>query len=405
MLEGSEALTPGAPASQQKPAAGFAPGSKVIRLVRNPSWVPVTDNLRPAYPDRIEIQILPSVADIQNGIDRGTVDVVMFGGPPLDVPLAQYRRYQADPSLGRTYVLSRDSIRYATMNIAVPPFDDLHVRKAANYIVDKKAYVDGFGGPLSGGIATHIILDSLENDQLVSYDPYRTSSPADALAKAKNEMRLSKYDRDHNGICDAPVCDSVGALAFPIQNRTVIRAARSVAQDLGMIGIRVKVTPVKGEDFFGRLGNPTTRIALGLAPAWSHDFLNASNFVTPLFAGSLISTAFTTPGGAPGQCCNFSLVGASASSLRGWGYGVTRVPSVDNRINECLRLVGRPQVQCWTALDQYLTEVVVPWIPLIVENEIVAVPARVQSISFDQFASMPSLDRVVVKSSPSPSAS
>jgi ABC-type transport system substrate-binding protein len=321
---------------------------------------------------------------------------MMFGGPPVEVPLEQYRRYQADPSLGRTYVLSRDSIRYATMNIAVPPFDDIHVRKAANYVVDKNAYVDGFGGPLAGGIATHVVLDSLENDQLVSYDPYRTSSREDALSKAKSEMRLSKYDRDHNGICDAAMCNGVGALAFPIQNPTAIKAARSVAQDLGLIGIRVEVTPVKSQDFFAKLSTPKTRIAFGLVPAWTHDFLNASNFITPLFASSLVSSAFTVPSGGPGQCCNFSLVGASPSSLRGWGYSVTRVPSVDNRINECLRLVGRPQVQCWTALDQYLTEVVVPWIPLILENEIVAVPARVQNISFDQFTSLPSLDRVVV---------
>jgi ABC-type transport system substrate-binding protein len=210
-------------------------------------------------------------------------------------------------------------------------------------------------------------------------------------------MRLSKYDRDHNGVCDAAICDGVSALAFPILRPAVIKAARSVAEDLKGIGIKVKVTSVKGPSFFQQMSTPTTKIALGLVPAWAHDFLNASNFITPLFAGSLISSAFTVPGGGPGQCCNFALVGASAASLKGWGYGVTHVPSVDDRINECLRLVGHPQVQCWTGLDQYLTEVVVPWIPLLLENSIVAVPARVESISFDQFTSLPSLDRVVVK--------
>jgi peptide/nickel transport system substrate-binding protein len=405
MLEGSEKLAPGAPVSQQKPASGFLPRSKVIHLVRNPSWQSATDNLRPAYPDRIDIQIAPSVADIQRGIDRGTVDIMMFSGPPLEISLDQFRRYKADPSLGRTYVLPGDSIRYATMNIAAPPFDDVHVRRAANFIVDKKAYIDRFGGPLSGTIATHVVLDSLENNQLVSYDPYQTSSREDALTKAKAEMRLSRYDHNHDGLCDATICNHVSALAFPIQLPLAINAARVVARSLDLIGIRVDVTPVKGQEFFTTLSTPTSKIALGLVPGWSHDFLNASNFITPLFASAEISKAFTVPGGGPGGCCNFSLVGASPSSLRGWGYGVTQVPSADSRINECLRLVGRPQIQCWTALDLYLTEVVVPWVPLLTPNTFDVVPARVESISFDQFTSLPSLDRAVMKTVPAPSAS
>jgi len=400
MLEGSEALTPGAPVDQQKPASGFAKGSKTITLVRNPSWDPATDDLRPAYADRIEIQETGSVQEIEDGIDRGSVDVMMFGGPPLDVPLGQFRRYRSDPSLGRALVFPRDSTRYATMNLAVPPFDDVHVRKAANYVVNKQAYIDAFGGPLAGGAPTHIVLDSLEDNQLVNYNPYRSSDRADALARAKQEMRLSKYG-DKNGLCDVRACRSVLGLAFGPP--AAINAARSVVRDLGLIGIDVRLTAVDGNTFFQKITDPAKRIPLGLAPAWSHDFLNASNFITPLFGSAAVSTAFSVPGSSPGGCCNYGLVGASPSSLRRWGYAVTQVPSADDRMNECLRLVGRPQLQCWTALDQYLTEVIVPWVPLLLENVITVVPARVVNISFDQFTSLPSLDQVVVKRTPTPS--
>jgi len=403
MIAGSEALTPGAPVKEQKPAIGLLPKAKIIRLVRNPSWDPATDDLRPAYPDRIDVQIVPSVEDIQKGIDRGTVDVMMFGGPPIDEPLDQFHRYQADPSLGRTYVFSRDSIRYATMNLAVPPFDDIHVRKAANFVVDKTAYIKAFGGPLSGSPPSHIVLDSLEGNQLVNYNPYRSSGRDEALAQAKREMRLSKYDSNKDGLCDAAACRDVLALAFG--RPAAIDAARSIAHDLGLIGIKVHVIPTDGQTFFQKITQPKLRIPLGLAPAWSHDFLNASNFITPLFASPDVSGTFTVPGGAAGACCDYSLVGASAASLKGWGYHVTHVPSADDRIHQCLRLVGRPQLQCWTGLDQYLTEEIVPWIPLILENAIVTVPARVTNISFDQFTGMPSLDQVVMSSSSAPSAS
>src|SRR4029453_17562427 len=67
VIGGSEDLDFSVPPQQQEPASGFVPptlndagrvtepGSLV--LVRNPSWDPATDGLRPAYPDRIEMAL------------------------------------------------------------------------------------------------------------------------------------------------------------------------------------------------------------------------------------------------------------------------------------------------------------------------------------------------------------
>lgn len=401
MLRGSEALRPDVPPKQQKPAAGFLPGADTIELVRNPSWDTGTDQLRPAYPDRIRIRIFPipegplvALHGVYKALDDGSVDVLAYVGPYDEDYFDQYRRYRADPSLGRTLVLPRDATRYASMNIAEPPFDDLHVRKAANYVADKNAYLAVLGGPLAGSPATHIVLDSLEENQLVNYDPYRSDSPAQALSLAKSEMRLSKYDTDHNGRCDAKLCRSVLALSWPVYDPIRIRAARSVVRDLALIGIHVRLRPLEDStNFYDRLADPAGAVPLGIAAFWAHDYLNASGSVVPLFAGPGVSDALT----GSGPCCNFSLVGARPASLQHWGYPVRRVPSVDDRINECLSLFGRPQTVCWTALDQYLTEVVVPWIPLINENSVHFIPARVRSISYDQFTACPSLDRIVMK--------
>jgi peptide/nickel transport system substrate-binding protein len=399
MLRGSGQLDPGAPPKEQKPAPGFLPGASRIDLVRNPSWDPATDHLRPAYPDRIRIQIFPvkvigapydALATVNKRMDAGSVDVLAYAGPYDKNYFDQYRRYRADPSLGRAIVLHRDSERYASMNLAQPPFDDVHVRRAANYIVDKNAYLARLGGPLAGAPATHTVLDSLEGNQLVNYDPYRSDSRAQALTLAENEMRLSKYDTNSDGRCDAKACRHVETLAWPNFDPIRIRAARSVARDLARIGIQLRLRPVDSSTFYTSIAHPTARIPLGIAPYWSHDYLNGSQYVIPLFAGP----AVTAP---PGPCCNYSLVGARPASLHRWGYSAGSVPSIDDRINECLTLFGRPQTECWTALDQYLTEVVVPWIPLMTENSVNVVPARVRSISYDQFTGLPSLDRIVMK--------
>jgi peptide/nickel transport system substrate-binding protein len=396
MVKGSEHLTPGLPAEQQKPAAGFLPGARTIELVRNPSWNAATDPLRPAYPDRIELQLLPTIEKAYQRIDDGSADVLMSDAAPGAPDFGEYRRYRADPALGRAVLVPRGDVRYVSMNLAQPPFDDVHVRRAANFIVDKPAFIERLGGALAGSPATHVVPDSLEDDQLVNYDPYRSASRAQALARAEAEMRLSKYDPQHDGRCDAKPCRRGVALALAF-DPPHIRAARSVARDLERIGIHLRLKLVDGAGFFPVISDPRAKVPLGIDSAWGHDFLNASDFITPLFAGPEVSPDFTVPGSSPGQCCNFALVGASAALLRHWGYPVTHVASVDDRINECLGLFGQPQTDCWTALDQYLTEVVVPWVPLMTETTSNVVPSRVRSIAFDDFAELPSLDRVVMK--------
>ena len=43
-----------------------------------------------------------------------------------------------------------DTVFYISMNLALPPFDDIHVRKAANLVMDKTALIRAWGGPTVG---------------------------------------------------------------------------------------------------------------------------------------------------------------------------------------------------------------------------------------------------------------
>lgn len=402
MWEGIGRVDFTAAAAEQKPASGVAPGGSSLTLVRNPSWRAATDDLRPAYPNRIEVDLAKDIDDIVKRIDDGRDDTMMWGGPPAVFPADVLRRYRDHPDVGRLIITSRDSVRYATMNIAAPPFDDVHVRKAANYIVDKAAFIERYGRPLLGQPVSHILLDSLEDNQLVNYDPYRTSGPADALAKAEAEMRLSRYDTNKDGLCDVPACRGIDARTFgpPPQ----LRAATFLIHELGKIGLRFKVTPMDGEPFFTAIGDPRTHVAIGAPPAWIKDFINASNYIVPLFASDRVSPLFSTTAGGPGTV-NFSLVGASSAQLARWGYRVRSVPSVDDRINQCLALTGVPQQQCWIAMDQYMMEKIVPWIPLFSENTYVLARPQVINLPIDQFVTQPSLDQIVIRGSASPSPS
>jgi hypothetical protein len=89
-----------------------------------------------------------------------------------------------------------------------------------------------------------------------------------------------------------------------------------------------------------------------------------------------------------------SMVGASPALLRQLGYRVTRVPSVDARIDRCLPQVGYDGTRCWARLDQYLMERVVPWVPVLFPTTTRALSGRVVSFSFDQLTNHPALDRI-----------
>ena len=279
------------------------------------------------------------------------------------------------------------------MNLAAPPFDDVDVRKAVNYVIDKRALVDAAGGgPLIGQAATHIAPDSLEENLLLNYDPYPTPGERGSLTLARKEMALSRYDRDGDGRCDAKVCEDVRAVSLgapgtapPFVVRDLRARARLIASDLSRIGIRVQVE--FPEDAFAVVADPTQKVPLGLSTGWGKDIPTGSNFFEPLFSSEEIGMD------------NFTLVGASPDQLQDWGYDVSAIPSVDDRIDQCSALVGHDQVVCWANLDKYLMEEVVPWVPYVVESHADLVGSRVVHYSFDQSASMPAFDQIALKPS------
>lgn len=379
MIEGSEDLDLAVPPKDREPVSGYRPG-RSLTLVRNPSWDAQTDPMRPAYVDRIEFILGPRIEEAVELIEGGEADLYIFENPPPQIPIDVVERFLEHPELGVDVKLApRNNVRYITLNLAVPPLDDLHVRRAINYAIDREALLELRGGPIIGEVANHIVPDGMENALLATYEPYRTS-----LADARAEMALSRYDQDRDGRCDAVACEGVLIQAakgfFPEMPEMV----EMVRQDLEAIGIELRVETVSSAETFEDLTDPSVQVPLAIYPSWGSDFLNASTFIGPLFSGEGI-------GGA-----NYSLVGATPSQLRRWGYAVTSVPGVDDKIDECMELVGDLQVRCWAEADQYVMERVVPWVPYAFERKVFLLSDRVDAYSLSQFTTSPALERISV---------
>jgi peptide/nickel transport system substrate-binding protein len=353
---------------------------RAITLVRNPSWEAASDGLRAGYADRIELTIGADAEKAYALVDGGDLDLVL----DQSAPAALAERYRADPALReRLIVIPQDSLFYVAMNLAQPPFDDVHVRRAANLAVNKQALVERFAR--GARAATHVAPDSLEGNLLLDYDPYPSEGDRGDLAAARAEMAASRYDTDGDGRCDQPACVGIRAIAIGFLPEFFPPDAIDLLQrDLEQLGLELEVDTEPVQEAFPALEAQTERHGLVLNYGWAKDFPNGSSWFSQALDGD-------HPNGNP------SLVGFDAEQLATWGYPVTSVPSMHAQIAECIRLVGGAQTKCWAGLDQLVMEQIVPWIPYALQNETRIVSARVASFSIDQFTLVPSLDRIALE--------
>ena len=169
MIQGADKLDISS-CDAMKPISGFDP-SKSITLVRNPNYDQATDDTRANYVDGITMTINTNVDDIFSQVQAGSLDSSVTDQPPKPV----LQQYLTDPAK-KPFLHSNSGDRtwYITMNWAVPPFDDIHVRKAANWVMDKAGILQAWGGTTFGEIATHNIPPIVLGGQLPAseYNPY-----------------------------------------------------------------------------------------------------------------------------------------------------------------------------------------------------------------------------------------
>ena len=382
MLQGSDAIDI-SKCSAIKPMTGFDPTTH-ITLVRNPNYVQSTDTTRANYLNGVQITIDPNVADIFAKVQKGQLDGSMIDPPPA-VTTLQYLR---SPQLKRYFHSDPiNQVEDVTMNLAVPPFTNVHVRKAVAWVLDKSAMLRALGGTSHFDIATHIIPNTLPGGLPPSYDPYQTPGEAGSLAKAQAEMKLSPYDTNHDGKCDVAVCKN---LAFI--NISAFAAIDTVVQnDLAKIGIQIVPRDLSITTAFTALFTikdlePMSALGGGYA-----DYTGTYSFAQPNFGSAAL--------GAPVSCCNYSLVGLTKALAAKYkvAYPAGGIPSIDSEINSCEVLLNGPgRDQCWAKMDQNMMTNVMAWVPYIWGRNIVITAPDVTRYVLDIATSSMSLTQIAV---------
>jgi YVTN family beta-propeller protein len=166
----------------------------VIRLVRNPHFRVWSAAAQPdGYPDAIVERYGYTAAAAVHAVERGVADITTDGldqtwSPALAASLET--RYSS-----RLYTEPLFATLGLWMNTKVPPFNDVRVRRALNFAVDRNHLVEMNGGPIEAGVSCQILTPNTNGYS--RYCPY-TSSPDEAgaysgpdLAKARRLVAAS----------------------------------------------------------------------------------------------------------------------------------------------------------------------------------------------------------------------
>ena len=358
----------------ETPPTGMDIGKSYV-LERNPAWDKATDDLRPAYLDRIEVQVGGEVQDLLDKVDAGALDICMtcLG------TATTLQQYHADPALeDRIKVYPSDGITYTGLNVFQPPMDDIHIRKAINWVIDRAALLRLIGGPDQGEITSHFIPPSMLGGLGQDYNPYGTPDERGDVAKAMEEMKQSKYDTDQDGMCDAPEC-TFDALTVT-DDDDAIKTLETMSASIEKIGMSMNIKTLNYNAVVQKCATLAAHQAFCQA-AWGKDFASAFTYFDPLLNG-----------GENGS--NYAFLGTTEADLEKYGYTVPAdgIPTIDAEIDECWALALDEANQCWADLDKMVMEEIVPVIPRRFSNQIDILGENIANYSFDQFAGMGALD-------------
>ncbi|MCA9840125.1 MAG: ABC transporter substrate-binding protein [Trueperaceae bacterium] len=204
--------------------------------------------------DRIVFKVIPETSAQVLEFEAGNLDHLMV--PPSDV-----RRYRTDPPAGVS-VQEKDTLvtTYYRFNQTRSPLDNVLVRQAMNYAINREAIADivlqGLGAPL-GRLFPEGIPGRSDDLEGYSYDP----------EKAKSLLAEAGYP---DGLAE-PI-----TLTFETDD-VGVRVAQAVQADLAKIGITLNIETLEFGLYISRLDN--AELDMGRI-VWGADYTDPDAFVT-----------------------------------------------------------------------------------------------------------------------------
>jgi ABC-type transport system substrate-binding protein len=302
----------------------WVPGQQIV-LERNADYykagTPYLDKLTFAF------GLDPTVAVLK--LKNGEIDVVGDGIPP-----AQFAEAMADPA-NKDLIAVGDQLHtgYVTMNVTIPPFDNVKVRQAVNMAINKERIV------------------KLINNRAVP--------ASQALPPA-----MPGYNPDNKGYAFDPeaakaLLAEAGQAAFTTEIYAMNvdpnpRIAEAIQQDLAAVGITVEIKSLAQAEVIAAGGSGKAPMIWSGGMAWIADFPDPNNFY-------------------------YGILGCAGAVDGGWNWSRYCNKVLDDRGNAADALVRADQaaerVGLWKGIfDDVVREA--PWAPIFNEKRFTYHSAR-----------------------------
>ena len=322
----------------------YNPNASLV-MVRNPHFKEWSAEAQPAaFPDSISYSFGLTDEGEVTAVQNDQADW-MFDPPPAD-RLAEIGTQYAD----QVHVNTLTAFWYAPMNTNLAPFNDVRVRQALNYAVDRDALVGLFGGPVLAQPVCQILPPGFPgHEQTCAYtkDPGTVWSAPD-MEKAKELIAAS-------GTAGQKV-------AVITEDTAVSRAVGTYLQSvLSDLGYDATVKAISANIQFTYIQNTNNKVQISVSQ-WYQDYPAAANFLNVL-----LSCASFHPG--------------SDASVNISGYCN---PELDKRMQAAMNLgVAEPKAAEaeWAKIDQAAMEDA-PLVPLFTPKRVDFVSKRVGNFIF-----------------------
>jgi YVTN family beta-propeller protein len=245
-----------------------------LRLVRNPRFRPV-DGRPDGYPDAITIDCCSATKPGLSAVEQGHAD--MLGGSVASPALGNVDAIAARYA-GQLHSTPVAFTNFAFLNTHTPPFDDVDVRRALNYAVDRSAFVALDGGETYAQPTCQFLPANFPGHR--TYCPYTTRAGGGRPWSAPDLSRARRLiARSHTR----------GMRITVTADRVFLNAdARGLVTLLDQLGYRatLHVLP-KGVDYFAYIADSRHRAQIGPA-GWLPDYPAASSMLGPLRCAAFV---------------------------------------------------------------------------------------------------------------------
>ena len=309
-------------------------------LKRNPYY----KGPRPANPDQIVFTPNVNVDQSLLQVKAGQSDLDIAGVPPT-AAADLGKQYGVNKS--RFYVGATSCVNYMSMNNARAPFDNVNLRKAVEYAIDRPAQVRLLGA-YAGKRTSQILVPGIPG-----YKPYNAYPLAGAdVAKAKAV--------GGSAIASAPTLNVIHTTTTVSTNR-----AQIAEFNLKQIGFKINDVPTPATSFYQVVGARNSTYNFTTNGGWCADYFDPYDYLNVLFDGRNIQASNNV------------------------GYSYFNNAGFNAALDHAASLSGTARSNAYAALDAELMTKFAPVVPYLVSTNRYFTSSRVKNWIYSSYFGEP----------------